>query len=193
MHPGAVSALRRRHTPGCLTSAMAATRFCETSWCVSCRVFALGVLEPEAVAVPWYASGCNQNTTATATATDCMTGHTHCSRCGRFSACYRTSRVMPKRGYNCRAAGEEGPPPPWSLFANCGQQQFRRPPRAYHDALLALAACCRLHCWFAAACPGLPCDHLKQGGVAVDALKQPPPAREPEQSMVSAAQPSTHC
>jgi hypothetical protein len=39
---------------------MAATRFCDTSWCVSCRVFALGVLEPEAVAVPWYASGCNQ-------------------------------------------------------------------------------------------------------------------------------------
>jgi hypothetical protein len=35
------------------TSAIADTRFCDTSWCVSCFVFALGVFDPEAVAVPW--------------------------------------------------------------------------------------------------------------------------------------------
>lgn len=43
-----------------LTSAIAPSSPGDTSWCVSCRVFALGVLDPDAVAVPWYASGCSQ-------------------------------------------------------------------------------------------------------------------------------------
>lgn len=187
MYPAAAfSAPRRRRNPGCcLTSAMAVTRFCETSWCVSCRVFALGVLEPEAVAVPWYASGWDQNTTATATATKhelydwplpllevwqgfCLLQH-------KQSGAEAGIQQLPccrKRNTFC--------PPEAALPPEDSSSLGAHPKKAHHDALLALAACCRLHCWFAAACPGLPCDHLEQGGVAVDAFKQPPPAREPE-------------
>lgn len=40
-----------------LTSAMADNSPGPTSACVSCFVFALGCFEPDAVPVPWYASG----------------------------------------------------------------------------------------------------------------------------------------
>lgn len=58
---------------------------------------------------------------------------------------------------------------------------------SYHDALFAFAACCCLRCcWFAVVCDlDLPCHHLKQRRVAVDALEQPLPAESTDNQRIN--------